>query len=291
VRHCPRGRKGCKFAEVSYKSAEVKGLMSDLGVGSGKPALVLLHPFLLSGNVWQDVVPLLSSYHQVFTPTLLGHRGGPPVQCRPATIWDVIDAAEEYLNEHGLQRPHLVGNSAGGFVALELARRGRAATVCALSPAGFWSTEDGSKSRADKKVLRSATMSRLATPVGPLIFKSATVRRLSLRFLNTAYHGDRLAAARLNELCQDTVGCTVTNELFSTDDEQIAPLDPLPCPITIAWSEKDSLLPVAIYGKIARERVPQATFEILPDVNHMAMIDDPDLVARTILAVTGTAKQ
>ena len=55
------------------------GLMSDSGVGSGKPALVLLHPFLLSGNVWQDVVPLLSSYHQVFTPTLLGHRGGPPV--------------------------------------------------------------------------------------------------------------------------------------------------------------------------------------------------------------------
>jgi pimeloyl-ACP methyl ester carboxylesterase len=54
--------------------------MSDLGVGSGKPALVLLHRFLLSGNVWQDVVPLLSSYHQVFTPTLLGHRGGPPVQ-------------------------------------------------------------------------------------------------------------------------------------------------------------------------------------------------------------------
>ena len=110
--------------------------MSDLGVGSGKPALVLLHPFLLSGNVWQDVVPLLSSYHQVFTPTLLGHRGGPPVQRRPVTIWDVIDAAEEYLNEHGLQRPHLVGNSAGGFVALELARRGRAAPCshCAHLP-------------------------------------------------------------------------------------------------------------------------------------------------------------
>jgi len=265
--------------------------MSDLGVGSGKPAIVLLHPFLLSGNVWQDVVPLLSSYHEVLTPTLLGHRGGPPVQRRPATIWDVIDAAEEYLNEHGLQRPHLVGNSAGGFVALELARRGRAATVCALSPAGFWSTADGSKSRADNKVRRAATMCRLALPVGPLIFKSATVRRLSLRFLNTACHGDRLGAARLNELCQDTVGCTVTSEVFSTDEEQIAPLDPLPCPITLAWSEKDSLLPVATYGKIARERLPQATFKILPDVNHVPMIDDPDLVARTILAVTGTAKQ
>ena len=125
------------------------GLMSDLGVASGKPALVLLHPFLVSGKVWQDVVPRLSSYHQVFTPTALGHSGGPPVQRRPVTIWDVIDAAEEYLNEHGLERPHLAGNSMGGFVALELARRGRAATVCALSPAGFWSTGDGSRPRDD----------------------------------------------------------------------------------------------------------------------------------------------
>ena len=37
----------------------------------------------------------------------------------------------------------------------------------------------------------------------------------------------------------------------------------------------------------AHERLPQATFNILPGVGHVPMIDDPDLVARTILAVTG----
>ena len=130
-------------------------------------------------------------------------------------------------------------------------------------------------------------MCRLTRPVAPLIFKSSIVRRLSLLFLNTACHGDRFPAGRLVELCEDTVGCTVTDEVFSTDEEQIAPLDPLPCPITLAWSEKDSLLPVATYGEIARERLPQATFKLLPDVNHVPMIDDPELVARTTLAVTG----
>jgi hypothetical protein len=80
-------------------------------MASSKRPLVLLHPFLVSGTVWQDVAPLLSRYHQVFTPTLLGHSGGPRVQRRPATIWDVIDAAEAYLDEIGLQRPHLAGNS------------------------------------------------------------------------------------------------------------------------------------------------------------------------------------
>jgi pimeloyl-ACP methyl ester carboxylesterase len=136
------------------------------------------------------------------------------------------DTAEEYFSEHGLQRPHLVGNSTGGFVALELARRGRATTVCALSPAGFWPTADDSKARAANKVRRIATMCRAAIPVGPLMFKSATVRRLSLRFLNTASHGDRLAAARLIELCQDVAGCTVTNEVFPPTMSRSSPWTP-----------------------------------------------------------------
>jgi len=258
-------------------------------VSPEKPPVVLFHAFMLSGNVWQDVVPALSDHHRVFTPTLLGHRGGPPARHHPVRIWDVIDAAEGYLDEHGLRRPHLAGNSMGGFVALELARRGRAASVCALSPAGFWSAEDGSHARGAGKVRRIATLSRLSRPMAPLVFRSATVRRLSLRFLNSACHGDRLTEAQAIGSVEDVVSCAVSNELLSTAEEQIAPLDPLPCPVTIAWGEKDTLLPIEPYGRIARQRLPRASFEIVPGVNHVPMFDDPALVARTILAVTGAS--
>jgi pimeloyl-ACP methyl ester carboxylesterase len=215
------------------------------------------------------------------------------VQRRPVTIWDVIDAAEEYLDENGLLRPHLVGNSLGGFVAIELARRGRASTVCALSPAGFWTDGRGSASRAaaGRKVQKIAIMSRLAVPVGPLIFKSAAVRRISLRFLNSARHGERVSTGKLVEMTRIVAACSVTREVLSTDEEQVAPLDPLPCPITLAWSEKDSLLPIATYGQVARRRLPGATFQILPGVDHAPMLDDPELVARAIMAVTGAATQ
>ncbi len=253
-----------------------------------KPPLVLLHPILLSGRVWQDVIPYLSSRYRVYNHTLLGHRGGPPVQRHPATVSDVIDAAEHYLDDHRLERPHLVGNSMGGFVAIELARRGRAATVCALSPAGFWSTEDGSFDRAAKRARRIAAVCRLVRPIAPLTLSSATVRRLALRSINVAWRADQVAAARAVEAVEDTVACSVTiDEVFSHNDGQIAPLDPLPCPTTLAWSEKDSLVPVATYGKIARERLPRATFEVLPDVGHVPMLDDPALVARTIIGVSG----
>ena len=57
----------------------------------------------------------------------------------------------------------------------------------------------------------------------------------------------------------------------------------------MAWSEKDAIVPVAAYDTNARQRLPQATFKILPDVGHDPMMDDPALVARTILDVTDAA--
>jgi pimeloyl-ACP methyl ester carboxylesterase len=132
-----------------------------LAVTPEKPALVLLHLGTSSGRIWQELFPLLSAYHEVHAPTLLGHRGGPEVQRRPATITDVGDSAERYLDEQGLDRPHLVANSMGGGVAIELARRGRAATICALSPAGFWSASDGSAARVLNRVRVGVKILRL----------------------------------------------------------------------------------------------------------------------------------
>jgi pimeloyl-ACP methyl ester carboxylesterase len=168
-------------------------------------------------------------------------------------------------------------------MAIELARRGRAATVCALAPAGFWSAGDSAQSQVNNQVRKFVALGGFARPVRPvaaLVMKSATVRRLGLRI--GACHADRITAAQGLELLDDIIGCTVNVDDLIGSGEQIAPLDPLPCPVTIAWSENDAVIPVA-----ARERVPQASFTILPGVGHGPMIDDPELVARTILRVTG----
>lgn len=151
---------------------------------SGKPAVVLMHGILMSGNAWQEVAALLADRHQVYQPTALGHRGGPRAHRRPVTVGDLVDATERYLDEHGLERPHLVGLSLGGWMAFELARRGRAATVCVLAPAGFWSFGDSAQTHVKKQVHKFVTMGRIARPVRPavaLTTKSATVRRLGFR--------------------------------------------------------------------------------------------------------------
>jgi pimeloyl-ACP methyl ester carboxylesterase len=104
---------------------------------------------------------------------------------------------------------------------------------------------------------------------------------------NFICHGERLSASRALDLYfADPMGCTVVDDL-SASREGIEPLDPLPCPITLAWSEIDRLVPAEPYGRTARERLPGATWVTLPGVGHNAMVDDPDVVARTIMAVTG----
>ncbi|MEV6324654.1 alpha/beta hydrolase [Nocardia sp. NPDC051787] len=252
---------------------------------AGKPPLVLLHGVTMSERVWDDVTPLLAARHDVITPTAVGHRGGPPALRRPARVEHLVDDIERQLDALGLRRAHIAGNSLGGWMAIELARRGRAETVCALSPAGFWDSGSRSQSVATRRIAREAATGRLLGFLAPLGLRSALIRRVALR--NIAVHGDRITPAQAMTVLHDLLGCTVTADLLGTD-EHIASFDPLPCPITVAWSENDRVLPAQIHGAIARARLPEAVFSLLPGVGHVPMIDDPELVARTILATTHT---
>ena len=83
----------------------------------------------------------------------------------------------------------------------------------------------------------------------------------------------------------DMLACAVLDDVLETDEE-LAPLDPPPCPITIAWGERDRVLPLKRNGARARELVPGARFLTVADVGHVPMFDDPGLVARTILETT-----
>jgi pimeloyl-ACP methyl ester carboxylesterase len=236
----------------------------------------------MSPRVWDGVRPLLEPHHELMALTALGHRGGAAASRRPVKVRDLVDEAERALDERALERPHIAGNSLGGWMAIELARRGRARTVCALSPAGSWTAATAEQTAGVRKIRRASRAARLSRPM-PLLMRSAKVRRLALR--DIAEHGDRLTAAQAVEATRDLLECAVLDDILSTD-EQIAPLDPLPCPITLAWSGDDALLPVEVNGAVARGRLPQARFVVLAGLGHVPMIDDPGSVAGTILQTT-----
>jgi pimeloyl-ACP methyl ester carboxylesterase len=107
-------------------------------VGQGEP-LVLLHGQGLSRHSWDPVLPQLAAARDVIAIDLPGHGESPrqPRNMGSAPAGLAITVAE-LLDELSLAAVHLAGNSLGGWVALELARQGRAKTVTALAPAGLW---------------------------------------------------------------------------------------------------------------------------------------------------------
>jgi pimeloyl-ACP methyl ester carboxylesterase len=203
---------------------------------------------------------------------------------QPMRLEHVVDDAERTLDELELERAHLVGNSMGGWVALDLARRGRALTVCALSPAGAWDRDWKDKQRVFKILLRAVRDTRRGRKLLPRLARSRRFRHWALRYVAT--HGERVSPADFLATAEDVIGFEVRGDVFSSD-EQLAPLDPAPCPITLAWSGRDRLFPVDTYGARARSLVPGAEFVVLEELGHVPMFDDPQLVASTILAVTG----
>src|SRR5918994_3852076 len=109
--------------------------------GTGEP-LVLIHGFTARWRCWLPVLGLLAPRFEVIAPTLHGHDGGPPSPPGAETLAQATDHFESLLDGLGVGTAHLAGNSLGGALALELAKRGRARSVVAISPGGGWDEDD-----------------------------------------------------------------------------------------------------------------------------------------------------
>jgi pimeloyl-ACP methyl ester carboxylesterase len=247
--------------------------------GSGEP-LVLLHGILGSENVWRHVMPLLADDFDTVAVTAEGHRGGPRPIVSPATIETLTDAAERQLDELGFGQVHLAGNSLGGWMSLELARRGRAKSVCGLSPAGLWDDDWAERDRVFKLLLNTVRDTRRGRRMLGALSRSARFRRWALR--DVAVHGERVSREDMLGGADDAIGCSVAEELI-VPGPRLERLE-APCPITLAWASEDVLFPAEAYRARAAEVLPGAEFLILEDTGHVPMMDDPRLVADTIRA-------
>jgi pimeloyl-ACP methyl ester carboxylesterase len=82
--------------------------------------IVLLHGATSSARAWDPLLPTLSAKHRVFVPTLAGHLGGPPLAAGSGgVISRIVDVTCGQLDEAAIDTAHVVGNSLGGWVAIE----------------------------------------------------------------------------------------------------------------------------------------------------------------------------
>jgi pimeloyl-ACP methyl ester carboxylesterase len=236
--------------------------------------LLLVHGLGGSRTVWDPVLPLLAGERQVLTLDLPGFGEEPqlPGGEEPSPV-NLARSLHERCEELGVERPHVAGNSLGGWVALEMGRFGWARSVTALSPAGLWRTALG------ERPMPGRTWARRLRPGVSLALHLGSLRDRAVATF--AAHPERVPPAAGRELVLgwiDANGYEGANRAMRTHlfDPAGYPED---VPVTIAWGERDQLV-----GPPKRERRPAGThFVVMPDVGHLPTWDDPELVARVLL--------
>jgi pimeloyl-ACP methyl ester carboxylesterase len=229
--------------------------------GDGPP-LVLLHPLGADRHVWNPIVGPLSAAHEVIAVDLPGFGQSPPLPHTPPTPRALAEAVAALLGELGVQRPHVVGNSLGGWVALELGLAGGARRVTAIAAAGLWSAP---------LVRKPSLAHRLARAFEPLIVAAARSRRGRRRLLSgSVAYPDRIPprdAAHLVYAYARAPGFIAVNDAMRA--ATFTSLDQIPCPVTLIWPEHDRLVERPV-------RLPDnVTSVTLPDAGHIPMWDAP----------------
>jgi pimeloyl-ACP methyl ester carboxylesterase len=86
------------------------------------PALLFLHGFCESGEMWRHLADSLSTQYRVLCPDLPGFGASPithPITC----LEDVAEQLEGWMDTLQIQNPIVLGHSLGGYVALALLER------------------------------------------------------------------------------------------------------------------------------------------------------------------------
>ena len=224
------------------------------------------------------MLPALERRHAVLAPTLAGHAGGPPVE--PGSLGDatLAEAVERAMDDAGIGVADIAGNSLGGYVALQLAARGRASSVVAFAPAGGWAPGDESyrKTRTAPQadaLLATREGRRRATSALAVNFEHIPAELIAHQMLGVA--AAPAAGAMLDHALRE--GWTI-------DAERIT------CPVRIAWGTEDRLLrwPGAA-ARYREEWLPHADWVVLEGVGHEPQLDVPLETAELILGFTAAS--
>jgi pimeloyl-ACP methyl ester carboxylesterase len=181
-----------------------------------------------------------------------------------------------FLDELGLDRPHVAGNSLGGAFALELAAAGLVASATALSPAGFCTRRELRWAIGVLTAHRVAA--RLPEPVLRAMFRSGPLRAMSFGMLFAKPRRLTPQAALADALAlRDALAFRAVARAGPGYAFSGAPT----VPVTVAWGTRDWILPYR-QAAIARRVLPNARHVDLPGCGHVPMSDNPDLIASVI---------
>jgi pimeloyl-ACP methyl ester carboxylesterase len=245
--------------------------------GSGEP-LVLIHGIGHTWRGWKPMLPRLERDFDVLAVDLPGFGGSAPLpdgmESHPEAL---ADAVEDELDRAGFETAHLAGNSLGGWVSLELARRGRARTVTAISPAGLGHAREKPWGAAVLRVMR--WVARHAPPPEPLLRNTIGRTLLAGPHVGRPWRSDPDELMEATRFFIDSPGFDAT--LPATLARQPRGLTELDVPVLILWGTLDVIL-LPRQGRRFERLIPGAELRYMRGIGHVPMADAPAELADAI---------
>jgi pimeloyl-ACP methyl ester carboxylesterase len=245
--------------------------------GSGEP-LVLIHGIGHSWHGFEPVLDLLSPHRDVIAIDLPGFGSSPPPPAgTPPGAASLAKLVMEFFDRLGLEQPHVAGNSLGGWVSLELAKRGRVASATGLSPAGF--TNDAERLFTRASLWTGVRLARLTARWADRLMEPRLARRLATaQWVSTELPPEQAAEILKGAAAASWFDQTLT-AITAPGAGYTGTID---VPVTIAWGEHDRLL-LPRQALRAVRAIPTAKLVVLQGCGHLCMYDDPPGVARVLL--------
>ena len=242
---------------VKFKNINV----SFTDTGKGK-AVVFLHGFLESKEIWEHFAKQLSKTQRVITIDLLGH-GNTDCLSYVHTMEEMAEAVLKVLHYLKLRKYFLIGHSLGGYVSLALAENypDNIKGLCMFH----------SSSHADD-VQKQKDRDRLIKVVkrNPKIFIDEAIPRL----FNTNYQPYQKEIKRLKTIVEATSkqGIIAALEGMKIRLEREIIVKFAPYPVLYIIGEEDTILPCN--NLIEQAQLPEnGTYLLLKNVGHMGFIE------------------
>ena len=245
--------------------------------GTGE-TVVLIHGIGHRRQAWDPIFERLAERYDVIRLDLAGFGESPAyAKGTPYNMDNACADLSANFAAWGVDRPHVVGNSLGGAISLELAARGLVSSATVLSPAGFF----GRVERLWPLIMLSLLKLGSQLPDRFLRWNSRSkLGRLIAGYLLYVHwqrasaegtYGDSRAMKRAPAFYK-TIGAGVRYDLDAST---------LTVPTTVAWGDKDRLL-WPRQARVARRRLPRAEHVTLPGCGHIPMLDNPSLIIEVI---------
>ena len=258
--------------------AEVLGSpVNYVDIGEGPP-LILIHGLAGSWQNWLENIPHFARSRRVIALDLPGF-GASPMPAKDISIGCYAEIVDGLLDQLGIEKAPVVGNSMGGFIGAEMAIElaTRVDKLVLVSAAGLTTHE----------MHRDSAMAVLRRIENVLAFGSGWFASRSEHFATRpglrkvlmamiVAHPARLSGPLISEQVRGSGKPGFMDALEALGTYPLLDrLEQIECPTLVVWGDKDRLVPVRDADRFVETIGDNARKLVYEDTGHMAQLERP----------------